>query len=87
MHARRGLLLLVLVHVGWLLLLLVVASQRLQLLLIHILERRLHFVLVESVQLVRPEIVHHALIHIVSLLLMIKISIHLLIKKQVGAIS
>ena len=80
MHTRRWLLLLVLVQVVWLLLLMI-TSQRLQLLLIHILEGWLHSVLVvETIQLVGSEIIHHALIHIVSLLFMIKVSIHLLIE-------
>ena len=78
-HAQI-LLLLVLVHIVGLLL--VIAGKRLQLLLIHILKWGLHSVLVEPIQLIWPEIVHHTLIHIVAILFMIKVSIHLLIEKQ-----
>ena len=77
MHAH-GLLLLVLVHV-WLLLL-VEAGQLLQLLLVHVLERRLHSVLAVAIHLIWPEVVQHPLVHVLSVLLVIKALIHLLIE-------
>lgn len=82
MHAH-WLLLLVLVHIVRLLLLVEAGELLKLLLLVHILKGWLHSVLAETIHLIWPEVIHHATIHIVSVLFMMKALIHLLIEYHV----